>query len=187
MGRWEPDAAGRLRVAALELFQSIGYEETTVAQIADRAGVTARTFFRYFADKPEVLFAGSENLQIEMVAAVAAAAPDASPFAAIAAALDVGVGLIGQRSDYARQRHGVVSSNPALAERELLKMARLANGLAAALRDRGTPEPQASLIAEAGVAAFRVGFAAWATQKRGPSLKERVEMNLEVLADLSRA
>src|SRR3954447_24119140 len=92
MGRWEPGAAGRLREAALELYVAHGYEQTTVAEIAERAGVTARTFFRHFADKREVLFAGSEALQEGMAAAVATAPADAGPLEAVAAALDSAAG-----------------------------------------------------------------------------------------------
>src|SRR4051812_50103709 len=88
MGRWEPGASGRLRQAAMELFIERGYEQTTVAEIAGRAGVTARTFFRYFADKREVLFAGSLELQQQLVAAVDNANPAASPMQAVAAAPD---------------------------------------------------------------------------------------------------
>ena len=63
MGRWKPDARGRLEQAAFELFTERGFEQTTVAEIAERAGLTERTFFRYFADKREVLFAGADALQ----------------------------------------------------------------------------------------------------------------------------
>src|ERR1700710_2273153 len=87
MGRWEPDAQGRFRAAAMELFGEIGYEQTTVAAIAERAGLTARTFFRNFADKREVLFNGSEQLQQLMLDALASAPAKATPIAAIAAAL----------------------------------------------------------------------------------------------------
>ena len=59
MSRWEPDARGRLEKAALALYGERGFENTTVAEIADRAGLTERTFFRYFTDKREVLFAGA--------------------------------------------------------------------------------------------------------------------------------
>src|SRR4051794_41763384 len=85
MGRWEPDAAGRLREAAMALYAERGYDRTTVAEIADRAGVTARTFFRHFADKREVLFAGSEQLEHHMVKALREATADATPMEAVAA------------------------------------------------------------------------------------------------------
>ena len=63
MGRWEPDARGRLVKAAMELYGERGFEQTTVAEIAERAGLTERTFFRHFADKREVLFAGAGALR----------------------------------------------------------------------------------------------------------------------------
>jgi len=167
----------------MELFQTVGYEETTVAQIADRAGVTARTFFRYFADKPEVLFAGSENLQLEMVAALQAAPADATPLQALRVALDAAADLLAPRADFARQRHAIISANPALAERELMKMARLADGLAATLRDRGVSAPRASMTAQAAVAAFRVAFATWVERPKS-SLKRLIGENLEIVAHL---
>jgi AcrR family transcriptional regulator len=184
VGRWEPDAAGRLRTAALELFATVGYEETTVAQIADHAGVTARTFFRYFADKPEVLFAGSENLEHAMVAALRAAPADASPRAALDAALAAGVSLLSERADFARRRHAVITANPALVERETMKMARMADALGAGLRERGVTEPDAGMIAHAGVAAFRLAFATW-VEKPKTSFRQAIAKNLQALAALA--
>ncbi|WOP17501.1 TetR family transcriptional regulator [Raineyella sp. LH-20] len=181
MGRWEPDAAGRLRAAALELFTAVGYEETTVAAIADRAGVTSRTFFRYFADKPEVLFAGSEGLEVAMAAALAAAPEDASPRAALDAALDEAAALLVERSDFARRRHAVILRNPALLERETMKMARLTESLAAGLRDRGVTDPVATMMAHAGVAAFRVAFSAWVDEP-AIDLRHTMADNLGALA-----
>lgn len=181
MGRWEPDAAGRLRIAALELFEIDGYESTTVAQIADRAGVTARTFFRYFADKPEVLFAGSENLELAMVAALRAVPVGASPRVAIDGALDRGAGLLSERADFARRRHQVIRANPALLERETMKMARLVEALAQGLRDREIRDPLAAMTAHAGVAAFRVAFEAWVDHP-DLALSQAVGDNLNALA-----
>ena len=85
MGRWEPDAQGRLARAALELYVDQGYEQTTVADIAARAGVTERTFFRHFADKREVLFAGSGAFQETVLSAIADHAEAATALAAAAA------------------------------------------------------------------------------------------------------
>ena len=103
MGRWEPGAAGRLRAAALQLFAEVGYDQATVAEISERAGVTSRTFFRYFADKQEVLFAGSENLQIEMVAALDAAPAGSSAREALDAALDRAAVVLAEGADFARR------------------------------------------------------------------------------------
>ena len=62
MPRWEGDAAGRLERAALELFDERGFDRTTVSQIAKRAGLNERSFYRYFSDKREVLFGGGDEL-----------------------------------------------------------------------------------------------------------------------------
>src|SRR3954454_3309630 len=129
MARWEPDAAGRLREAALQLYVDQGYEQTTVAEIAERAGVTARTFFRHFADKREVLFAGSELLEQGMVAALSDAPTGASALDAVAAALDAAADLIGGNHAFSRRRQSVITANAELHERELIKMARLADAM----------------------------------------------------------
>jgi AcrR family transcriptional regulator len=161
MGRWEPGASGRLREAAMELYVERGFDQTTVADIAERAGVTARTFFRYFADKREVLFGGTAVLQETMVGALAGAPADASPLDAVAVALDAAADMLGENRDYARRRQAVIAAHPDLRERELIKMESLAVALAEALRERGVPDPRAGLAAEAGVAVFRVGWVRW--------------------------
>jgi AcrR family transcriptional regulator len=165
MGRWEPDAESRFRAAAIELFEEIGYEQTTVAAIAERAGLTARTFFRYFADKREVLFNGSERLQQAMVDALALAPAGASAVDAVAAALaKAGDFFNDDLRPFARLRSTVIAANADLRERELIKMATLSEALARALRERGVGEPDASLAAEAGIAVFRVAFAQWVSE-----------------------
>ena len=162
MGRWEPDAESRFRAAAIELFGEIGYEQTTVAAIAERAGLTARTFFRYFTDKREVLFNGSERLQQTMVEAVTQAPVEASAIDAITRALTkAGDFFDDERRPFARVRSTVIMANPDLRERELIKMATLSAALAQALRERGVVEPDASLAAEAGIAVFRIAFVQW--------------------------
>jgi len=170
MGRWEPGAAGRLREAALELYVAQGYEQTTVAEIAERAGVTARTFFRHFADKREVLFSGSELLQERMVAAVEAAPADAGPVEAVAAGLAAAAEMLGSNHAYSKRRHAVVTANPELRERELIKMARLGEALTVALTARGVAAADARLAAEAGIAVFRTGFERWVAGPRSAEL-----------------
>jgi AcrR family transcriptional regulator len=170
MGRWEPDAAGRLRVAALELFVERGYEQTTVADIAARAGVTQRTFFRYFADKREVLFAGTEQLQEDVVAAIADADADQPPYDVVVEAMAAGTAFLDERRDFARKRAAAVASHPSLQERELLKMASLSAAAAAALAERGVPPLAAGLVAETGVALFKVGFERWVASPDTPAL-----------------
>jgi AcrR family transcriptional regulator len=161
MVRWEPDSRGRLEQAALALYGERGFESTTVAEIAERAGLTERTFFRHFADKREVLFGGAGMLQELMVGAVTVAPAAAAPIDAVIAAVVAAGERLQERRDFARQRHAVIVANAELRERELIKMATLASALADALRRRGVNGPAASLIAEAGVAVFRVAFERW--------------------------
>jgi AcrR family transcriptional regulator len=145
----------------MELFAERGYEQTTVAEIAERAGLTARTFFRHFSDKREVVFAGSDVLGERLIAALDAAPAEASPLAAVAAALDVVAELIGADHDHSRRRQAVIAANTELQERELIKLAGWSHTLAGGLHRRGVDEPAASLAARAGVAAFLVAFDRW--------------------------
>jgi AcrR family transcriptional regulator len=162
MSRWGPDARGRLAQAALELYGERGFDQTTAAEIANRAGLTERTFFRHFADKREVLFAGSADLQKLLVDAVASAPASASPIDAVTAALMAAGDVFNdERRSYARERRAVIAANAELLERELIKMASLASAIAAALRSRGVSDPAATLTAEAGIAVFRVTFDRW--------------------------
>ncbi|GHE68515.1 TetR family transcriptional regulator [Streptomyces spiralis] len=161
MSRWEPNARGRLAEAALELYSERGYEQTTVAEIARRAGLTERTFFRHYTDKREVLFGGSGALQELFVGAVAEAPESAAPIDAIAAGLEAVSAMFVGRREQSRRRQTVIAGNAELQERELIKLASLAAALGGALRGRGVTEPAASLTAEAGVAVFKVGFERW--------------------------
>jgi AcrR family transcriptional regulator len=162
--RWEPDARGRLERAAMELYLERGFEQTTVTQIAERAGLTQRTFFRHFADKREVLFAGAGQLQELLVTTLAGAPETAAPIDAVAMALEAVSAMFTERRDYARQRQAVIAANPELHERELIKFASLSAALADALRARGVTDPTASLAAEAGIAVFRIAFSRWCEQ-----------------------
>src|SRR6266699_81044 len=125
MGRWEPNARGRLEQAAMELFIERGFEQTTVAEIAKRAGLTERTFFRYFADKREVLFSGAAALQKLLVEGVAGAPRSAAPMNAVAAALEAASASFERRRAFARQRQALIISHPQLQERELIKLSSL--------------------------------------------------------------
>ena len=158
MGRWEPNARGRLEQAAMELFIERGFEQTTVTEIATRAGLTQRTFFRYFADKREVLFWGAGALQ-ELLVSTVASAPDST------APIERGHhGPGGRRPGVpgapriSRRRQAVIDANPELRERELIKLATLASAIAGALRQRGVSDPAASLTAEAGIAVFKIAL-----------------------------
>src|SRR5690242_77341 len=162
MGRWEPDAAGRLADAALALFAEQGFERTTVAEIAARAGLTERTFFRHYADKREVLFAGSPMLRDLLVQGVDDAPASATPMDAVLAALTGAAdSYFDERRDFAGRRQAIVAAHAELQERELMKLASLAAALAEALRRRGVDDPAATLAAEAGITVFRVAFERW--------------------------
>src|SRR3954449_12691952 len=111
MGRWEPGASGRLREAALALYLEHGFEQTMVTDIAERAGVTARTFFRYFADKREVLFDAAAEVEEKSLAALEAAPDTASPLELVTAALHAVADSPGHDRDLPRKRHAVIMAN----------------------------------------------------------------------------
>ena len=162
MVRWEPGARERLQAAALELYATKGFEETTVVEIAQSVDLTERTFFRHFADKREVIFAGQDIFQQGFIDGVAAAPKDATPLEIVTSAVIAGSEFFTEdRRAYSRQRSAVIASTPELRERELLKMASLATTIAAALRERDVPEPAATLAAESGTTVFRMAFERW--------------------------
>jgi AcrR family transcriptional regulator len=162
MGRWQPDAVGRLVHAAMTLFGERGFENTTVTEIAEQAGLTKRTFFRYFADKREVLFYGADQLEGLFVTAVVEAPAAATPLEAVTAAIQTAAAMFEERREFAVKRQTVIAANPELQERELIKLASLATAVAQALRRRGVGDPAAILTAEAGITIFRVAFERWA-------------------------
>jgi AcrR family transcriptional regulator len=171
MGRWEPDSRGRLHEAALALYSERGFDQTTAAQIAERAGVTERTFFRHFADKREVLFGGAAILKEQILAGVVSAPPNDDPFDALSHGLDAAAAMLGEsRRDLAQQRQAVIAANPELRERELTKLADYATSIAAALGQRGVGEPQATMVAEAGMTVLRVALTQWASGTDGRDL-----------------
>jgi AcrR family transcriptional regulator len=181
MGRWEPNARERLQQAALELYGERGFEQTTVAEIAKRAGLTERTFFRYFADKPEVLFFGSAVLQDGIVTEVAMAPDSAAPLEAVAAALEATAEFFQGVRDYSVKRQAVIEANPGLRERELIKLAKLAAAVAQALRERGVSEPAATLAAEAGIAAFKTAFQRWVNEPDQKSFAALIRQSVDDL------
>lgn len=185
MGRWEPDAQGRLALAALELYAERGYDRTSVADIAARAGVTERTFFRYFSDKREVLFDRTNAMGAAAVAAIADSGPGLSPLQRVEAGMAAAGGFLEERRPWARARAQVIAATPSLQERELLKLSTLADDCATAMREKGVPEPTATLAAEAGVAAFKVAFAGWIADDDPQTIAERVHAHLRELRELA--
>ena len=185
VGRWKPDARGRLMGAALELFTERGYEQTSVADIAERAGVTERTFFRHFVDKREVLFDGSAELQNFVVRGVESAPDPISPIDAVGAAMESAASLLEERRDYARLRAAAITANRGLQERELLKLSALGVAAAEALRARGVPDLAASLAGETGVTIFRVAFEKWIADSSSKAFAEHIRESLAELKSLT--
>ena len=187
MARWEPGATQRLVVAAVDLFTEQGYDATTVAQIAERAGVTKSTFFRHFSDKREVLVAGQEALSTLLAEGIAEAPADASPLQAVAAGLQRASSVMGPTNrELGPRLKAAVAASAELQERDALKSVGLAAAMTAALTARGVSDPTAHLAAELGVLAFKRGFARWSEGDRedGEGLASHA---LSALADLRAA
>lgn len=187
MVRWEPDARGRLEQAALALYGEHGFENTTVAEIAERAGLTERTFFRHFADKREVLFQGSGDLQALLVDTVADAPESLAPIDAVAEALEAAGARFEGRRDFSRRRQAIIAASAELRERELIKLASLSAAIADTLRRRGVPEPDASLTAEAGIAVFRIAFERWVQDTNERDLADLMRDSLDHLRAVTSA
>ena len=186
MSRWQPNARGRLERAALDLYTERGFNQTTVAEIAQRAELTERTFFRYFADKREVLFWG-QGVLTETVVNHLATAPDATPpIDAVVDALRATGELFEGRRDNARRRQAVIDANSGLQERELIKLASLAAAIAQGLVRRGVSGPAAKLTAETGIAVFKVAFERWLTAEDS-DLAQLISDSLAELKTLTAA
>ncbi|ROZ89313.1 TetR/AcrR family transcriptional regulator [Gordonia sp. OPL2] len=162
MGRWPTGSRDRLREAALSLFAERGYEGTSVADIAESAGVTERTFYRQFGDKREVLFDSEHTLEHAIVERLLACPLDMAPLDAIGRALDEAVGtFFADRLPSSRLRQTIIDANPELQEREALKMASLTDAVSKAFVSQGLDPTTASLTAEMGIAVFTIAFANW--------------------------
>jgi len=182
MGRWQPDARARLQEAALALYGERGYEQTTVAEIAERAGLTKRTFFRHFADKREVLFWGTELLEQRMVAAIETAPASASALDMIGVALDAAAERFEEVREWAGPRHRIIASSPELQERELIKGASLAAAMAGALRAKGFDDTAATLAAHTAATVMHVAFVQWVDDPQQTPFKQVAKNALEVFS-----
>ncbi|GAA4292416.1 TetR/AcrR family transcriptional regulator [Mycobacterium paraffinicum] len=182
MPRWEPDARARLVAAALHLFSEQGYDRTTVAEIADHAGLTKSTFFRYFPDKREVLAAGQETLAQLLTDGIASAPAGASPLAAVAAGLERAAGpMTPFNRELGPRLQAVIATSTELQERDALKQVGLAAAMAAALRARGVAARAAALAAELGVLAFKEAYAEWVAAENEQDLAELARKALDDL------
>lgn len=167
MARWQPGARRRLVVAAVDLFTEQGYDDTTVAQIAERAGVTKSTFFRHFSDKRELLVAGQDTLSTLLADGISEAPASASPLEAVAAGLERASSAMGPTNRELGPRiEAAVAASTELQERDALKSVGMAAAMTTALLDRGVPDPTAHLAGELGVLAFKQGYARWSEVDR---------------------
>lgn len=185
MARWAPDARTRLQTAAIDLFAERGYDAVTAAEIAARADVTERTFFRHFPDKREVLFANEDAMLAALVGGVRDAPPDADVGELLRAGLDAIATMLEPRRDDLRRRMPIIASHPALRERELAKQNATAVALADALRQRGASDAPAELAGQVAIVALRPAFDAWLADDGGPSLHRRIAAALRALSDVT--
>ena len=186
MARWEPGARERLVLAAVDLFTEQGYDATTVAQIAELAGVTRSTFFRHFADKRGLLVAGQETLSRLLAEGIAEAAEGATPLEAVAAGLQRASQEMGPANrDLGPRLKAAVAASAELQERDALKSVGMAAAMAAALVARGVPAPTAQLAGELGVLAFKRGYAEWSEGDRADD--DLAPYALAALAELRAA
>lgn len=185
MSRWKPDARGRLEKAALELYNHQGFDATTVAEIATRAGLTERTFYRHFTDKREVLFPAANPLADALANATATAPVALPPLEVITHVLTEVAPVLEERADLARQRQAVIAANPELQERELAKLAALASMLARTLRERGLETTTAALAAEIGIAIFKVAFEGWNNDPDRHPLAQHIRETLDTARHLT--
>lgn len=184
-GRDEGDVRARLQRSALELFAGRGYDRTTAAEIAERAGVTERTFFRHFPDKREVLFDGEAILRAALSASIAEAPAGLGPLGTLFRAFRSVLPMLEANRPFAKPRHEVISNTPALRERELAKMTALTDALAAALTARGVADLEATLAARTGMAAFGHATIAWLDDPE-TGLGERLDLADRALNALFR-
>lgn len=175
MGRWEPDARGRMIRAAMDLFAERGYEQTTAGDIAERAGVTERTFFRHFPDKREVLFDGSDAMVQECHDAITSTPSDVAPFEAALVGVTAAVHAFEGNREHAVRRSRIIEANPSLHERELLKLAAMTSSISAALGERGAAGAGAGLAAHSAVTVFQVAVARWVSETEPPGLVDCIE------------
>jgi AcrR family transcriptional regulator len=188
MSRWEPNAPERLAAAAVELFAERGYDTVTVTEIAQRAGLTKRTFFRHFADKREILFGGEEAHRRLLSDAIAGAPPTATPLEAIGAGLAAFAAEVGgeDRRGFLAKRQGIIAAQADLQERDLWKRAALTAEMATALGRRGVDETAAGLAAEIGALALAAAYLRWLEPANQDPLTELTDQMLREFCRATR-
>lgn len=184
MPRNGEDVRKRLQWAALELYADRGYEETTAAEIAAKAGVTERTFFRHFPDKREVLFDGDAVFSEALMSGVRRAPAALGPWETLFLAFRSVKHLFVENRPFSEPRQRVIARSPALQERAMAKTSSLIAGVSTALCERGTPAQQANLAAQMGMAALSYAVAAWLADGAS-DLGEHIVMAFDEVSNLS--
>lgn len=186
MSRWPPNTRERLERAALELFLARGFTETTVPEIAEAAGLTTRTFFRYFADKREVLFGGQSEFAERMTAFVTEAPAGQTPLDVVGYCLrSVAESAFEGRAERVRMRRRVIDADDGLRERDLRKLDTLAQAVTRGLMARGEEELTAAVAADLGVTVFRLALARWLEDEHADE-RRLTEIIADVLAAVPR-
>jgi len=187
MARWQPNAAERLVVAALDLFAERGYENTTVIEIAERAGLTKSTFFRHFPDKREVLFGGGVAMSALLAEAISGAPASAAPLEAVAHAMDAVArqAFTPGRRELSARRRAVIVANPELQEREALKGLALTASMTDALTRRGLPEMTACVAAQLGALAMKIAFDRWIDASNEETFDDIARQTLSELQEVN--
>ncbi len=181
MGRWQSGSAERLVEAAIELFGRNGFDQTTAEDIAKEAGLTERTFFRYFSDKREVLFYGADELKEHIKTLLLDAPLDVAPLEAVVGALEKAGRIFDERRDFVKKRQTVIASNPELLERELLKLDGISASMADTLINRGVVEQVATVTAEVGMTIFKIAMRNWAVSGGEKALSDTMRGLVEDL------
>jgi AcrR family transcriptional regulator len=184
MPRWEHGSEERLKQAAMALFEEQGFQNTSAVQIAERARVTTRTFFRYFPDKQAILFVDAERLSAALIQRILDAPDVAEPLRAVVQALG-GFDWLGLGSrESQRRRDAMIASNSDLLERELIKQQQMADGFSGALQQRGVDPDSAELAARVGIEVFRTAYRQWLAAEDDPELATMIEAAMSVLATI---
>ncbi|MBE1879015.1 TetR/AcrR family transcriptional regulator [Myceligenerans pegani] len=187
MARWEPNARERLVRAAIDLFSEQGYDNTTVIEIAERAGLTKTTFFRHFPNKREVLSTGQEELGQLLREGIAGAPTSTTPLEAVAAGLDAATArFTPAQREFGPRLEAVIAANSDLQERDAFKHTRLVAAMAEALEERGVPDPVTRIAAELGGLAFSRAFTRWTMPANTLTFSELARRTLRELHAATR-
>ncbi|WP_426503534.1 TetR family transcriptional regulator [Dactylosporangium sp. McL0621] len=145
----------------MDLYRERGFDQTTAADIAERAGVNTRTFFRHFPDKREVLFDGEADLRAALAQYVGEAPDGLTPAEVLLHAFGEAAHILEDNRPFSEPRLALIAATPTLRERDLAKGAAMALSLAVALRRRGVDDRLADLAAHTAWATFHHAAQNW--------------------------